>query len=165
MAQPPSRRTLANLRLRLGTFLVEIGDSRLRAVVAIAAVGAAAGFVEYIIHETLRRSTLAQSLGGLMDASIVGLAAATVTAISLFAARERRKRVLHEVRKIAELNHNVRNALQVIVHSHYGLADDHTGMVLDSVERIERTLEELFPIGKPKDEEKRRRTIPPNVTH
>ncbi len=140
----PSR-SFAGLRLRLGTFLIEILDSRLRAFVTILVTGACAGVVEFAIHQSLRYSKLGRSLGAFMDSAAVGLAAAAVASLSLFAARERRKRVLQEMRKVAELNHHVRNALQVIAHSHYGSADEHTKMVLESVERIEQTLASLFP--------------------
>ncbi len=134
-----------SFRLRLGTFIVELGDSRPRAVLAAVVMGAAAAAGEYLIHESLRYSKFGQSMGALMDATTVGLAAAVATGVWLFAARERRKQVLREISKISELNHHVRNALQVIAHSHYGSDDPHTDMVLESVDRIERTLKELFP--------------------
>jgi len=142
---PETSRVGSSVRLRLGTFLVELGDSRMRIVVASATLGACTGAVEYIVHEAFRYSQLAESLGAFMDAFVVGLAASAVATIWLYAARERRKRVLHEMGKVAELNHNVRNALQVIAHSHAGPPDAHAEMVLESVERIERTLRQLFP--------------------
>ncbi len=134
-----------SFRLRVGTFIVELGDSRLKAVLAAALIGAGAGLCEYVVHESLRYSRFGQSMDAFMDAVVVGIAAALVVSVWLFAARERRKRVLREMAKVSELNHNVRNALQVIAHSHYGVDDTHTDMVLESVDRIERTLKELFP--------------------
>lgn len=135
----------ASFRLRLGTFLVELGDSRLRVVLASALIGAGAALIEYAIHESLSYSKFGQSMGAILDATVVGVATSITVAVWLFAARERRKRVLGEMAKVSELNHNVRNALQVIAHSHYGADDPHTYMVLESVDRIERTLKELFP--------------------
>jgi hypothetical protein len=166
MAKSP-RVSRNSFRLRLGTFIVELGDSRLRAIVAAAVFGAGAGACEYLIHETLHRSRFAQSVGAFMDAAMIGITAAIAVAIWLFATRERRKQVLREMAKVKELNHNVRNALQVIAHSHYGSSDDHTDIVLESVDRIERTLKELFPGAEPPREgrvpvilsgERRRRT-------
>ena len=158
---PASQRTGGSLRLRLGTFLVELVDTRLRAALAAAFAGACAGAIEYAIHQALRYSSLAYSLGAVMDAIFVGITASVLATVWLFAARERRKRVLQDMRTIAELNHNVRNALEVIVHSHYGSDDQHTEMVLESVERIERTLRELFPTATP-DRERRSRVLIPD---
>lgn len=141
-----------SFRLRLGTFIVELGDSRLRIAFAAIAIGVAAGIGEYLVHEFFRHSRFAQSMDAFMDAAVVAVAVAVAVAIWLFAARERRKRVLSEMAKVTELNHNVRNALQVIAHSHYGSSDDHTDIVLESVDRIERTLKELFPgVQPPRD--------------
>jgi hypothetical protein len=134
-----------SLRLRLGTFIVELGDSRLRAMVAAVVFGTGAGACEYLIHQTLRRTRFAQSVDAFMDATLIGIVTAIAVAIWLFATRQRRKQVLSEMAKVTELNHHVRNALQVIAHSHYGSADDHAEIVLESVDRIERTLKELFP--------------------
>jgi hypothetical protein len=44
-----------------------------------------------------------------------------------------------------ELNHNVRNALQTIVYANQADADEQHKMIVDSVDRIDRTLRELFP--------------------
>jgi microcompartment protein CcmK/EutM len=148
MAKSPRVRG-SGFRLRLGTFIVELGDSRPRLLLAAAAVGAGAGACEYLIHEALQHSRFAQSIDALIDAMVIGIVTAIAFAIWLFAARERRKRVVSEMAKVKELNHNVRNALQVIAHSHYGSTDDHTDIVLESVDRIERTLKELFPGAEP----------------
>lgn len=143
MANSPS--AIRTLRLRLGTFLVELYGSRWKSILAVVVVGVCTGLSEYFLDIYLRRIEINQALDDLMDACVVGLASAAVAGIWLLAARERRKRVLQEMSKIAQLNHNIRNALEVIVHSHYVPGDDHTNCVLDSVESIERTLEELFP--------------------
>ena len=46
---------------------------------------------------------------------------------------------------VAELNHHVRNALQVIRESHYLPEDRQAQAVMESVDRIDRTLKHLFP--------------------
>jgi hypothetical protein len=48
--------------------------------------------------------------------------------------------------RIAELNHSVRNSLEVIVLAHYSEADlEHKGIVLECTDRIDQKLRELFP--------------------
>jgi hypothetical protein len=44
-----------------------------------------------------------------------------------------------------ELKHNVRNALQTIVYANQADADEQHKMIVDSVDRIDRTLRALFP--------------------
>lgn len=80
-----------------------------------------------------------------IDAIVIGCVAATIGALVLVGVRERRKRDIEHLRTVAELNHSVRNALEVIVHSHYLSRNDHTTEVLESVDRIDRTLRTLFP--------------------
>jgi hypothetical protein len=162
MTSPP---TGGSVRLRLGTFLIELADSRLRAALAVVVVGACGGIIEYAIHQSLRYSHFGQSFGAVADALIVALATAGMAAVWMFVARERRKRVLREVRVIAELNHNVRNALEVIAHSHYGSNDLHTEMVMESVDRIEKALAELFPSTEPAEDRRSRVLIPERRRH
>jgi hypothetical protein len=101
--------------------------------------------MEFVIHTIIRQATVSAAVLTVLDAVSVGAAVALGMGALLFATRERRKRVLREMGRVAELNHHVRNALQIIAHSHYGAESEHATMVLQSVERIEKTLKELFP--------------------
>jgi phage terminase Nu1 subunit (DNA packaging protein) len=53
--------------------------------------------------------------------------------------------VVEELARVAELNHNVRNALQVIRHSHTLERDEQAEAIVASVDRIDETLRRLFP--------------------
>jgi hypothetical protein len=60
--------------------------------------------------------------------------------------RERRARVQKQLRTIAEMNHHIRNALQVIAYA--SAASDKTQsveLISQSVERIEWALREILP--------------------
>lgn len=141
----PQFKTLS-FRFRFGTFLFQLFDSRIRIVLTGCVVGAIAAFIEFVVHEVIRTISVSEDLHAALDAISVGIALGGVACALMFVARERRKRVLRDMTRVAELNHNVRNALQVIAHSHYGVPSDHAAMVLESVERIEKTLKTLFPV-------------------
>jgi hypothetical protein len=68
-----------------------------------------------------------------------------------------------DLRRIAQLNHEVRNALQVIVYGEYESAATpaaHRTAILGSVEQIDKTLRQLFPvIGDRTDDQRRVRHI------
>jgi hypothetical protein len=88
-------------------------------------------------------------------------AAALAPLLMLIAARERRRRVVDDLRRIAQLNHEVRDALQVIVYGEYESAatpTEHRTAILGSVEQIDKTLRQLFPvIGDRVDDQRRAR--------
>ena len=75
---------------------------------------------------------------GLTAAVIAALVSLTLT-VSRRAHRERES-------KTAEVNHQVRNALQLIVNAEYGVEGaNRRGLIMESVARIDRTLRTLFP--------------------
>jgi hypothetical protein len=81
----------------------------------------------------------------ILDSIVVAAIVATLVSMVLAEARARRKSLLRHLRNVAELNHQVRNALQTIVYSNYLAPPQQAAAVLESVNRIDRTLRELFP--------------------
>jgi predicted MarR family transcription regulator len=135
------------MRYELGKAIVEVADSPLRIGCVVAGCGVIAGVFEYAIHTAAESYNASAFVHALVDASLVSVSASLVVLLVLLSARERRKRVLDDVRRIAELNHHVRNALQVVVHSQYvPPSNDQRKAVLESADRIEKTLRELFPV-------------------
>jgi len=60
--------------------------------------------------------------------------------------RMRRELIRERLRTIAEMNHHIRNALQVITYAMVAGKDDGSvEMIRDSVERIEWALREVLP--------------------
>ena len=93
---------------------------------------------------SFERPALRQALA---NAVILGIFAAFFGLLVLTAARERQHKVQDDLRRIAELNHQVRNALQVIVYGEYSPdISQRRSAVLAGVEKIEGTLRELFPL-------------------
>jgi hypothetical protein len=63
-------------------------------------------------------------------------------------AQEKQKLLEERLQKIADMNHHIRNALQVMVFYRHQITDPEAGLLLQkSIERIEWTLEEVLPRG------------------
>lgn len=107
--------------------------------------GFVAAAIEYLAHTTLLSAHLSAATGALVDAGAIGVLFSALVWVMLVGARARRKVVLRHLRVVAELNHHVRNALQLIVDSHYLPPPQQTEAILASVSRIDRTLRLLFP--------------------
>jgi hypothetical protein len=77
---------------------------------------------------------------------LVGLAAAVVSVVLLSARRERRRVLRKEIERIVEVNHRLRNALQVITDAHFDETDEaRKRMISDMVVSMDLTLKQLFP--------------------
>jgi hypothetical protein len=88
-----------------------------------------------------------QGLLGL-DAVLSGVLAGVMVWILLGLVHGRRRRLIEYVRRVADLNHHIRNALQVIV---YQATLAHTDpeqiqQVENAVRRVDAALHEIFPI-------------------
>jgi hypothetical protein len=59
--------------------------------------------------------------------------------------QQRREYVRHKVEVIADMNHHVRNALQVISLSTHGNGKEEISVIRNSVNRIQWALRELLP--------------------
>jgi len=83
-----------------------------------------------------------------LDAGSVGFLVGAITYIEIIAVQFRRKRVSREMQTIAELNHQVRNALQIIAYAaRVPEAENQVQIIDDCIRRIDGTLKELFPIS------------------
>jgi hypothetical protein len=59
--------------------------------------------------------------------------------------QQRREYVRHKVEVIADMNHHVRNALQIISLTTHGKDKQEIGAIRESVNRIQWALRELLP--------------------
>lgn len=143
------------MRYHLGKAIVELTDSPYRIAAVVLSCGVGVGLLDYAIHSAALRANASELAKGIFNATIIAFAAAIIVLLVLLSTRERRRRVLDDVRKIAQLNHHIRNALEVVVQSQYVPSSaEQRSAVLASAERIDRTLRELFPIiGEREDEQ------------
>ena len=131
--------------LRLGRLVGYSCDTPLRTAVAVVVVGLAVGLFNFGVDQALIQFQISPDLHSGVQAAIAGVGAAVATLLILLAIRERRRRIADELSRVAELNHTLRNALEVIIGSHYPDDEQHNHMVLESARRIDAKLKELFP--------------------
>jgi hypothetical protein len=63
-------------------------------------------------------------------------------------AQEEQRLLQQRLQKISEMNHHVRNALQVVAFYRHQISDPAAGrLIQESIDRIEWTLEEVLPRG------------------
>ncbi len=132
---------------KLGALIGKVSDRPLFTCVATLVGGLVFSVLEYSVMSGLARSGLTPERQTLVDAATIGSGAAVVLWVLLLGVRARRRRVAEDLARIAELNHEIRNALQVITHVQYLTASREREMVLTSVSRIDAVLKRLFPIG------------------
>lgn len=106
--------------------LIAAGTAKLATVLFLARLGTPPRFMEY------------------QDAVITGILAAALVWAFLEVERARRREQQRQIQVVADLNHNVRNALAVILASEYLCQTDKATAILQGVERIDRTLQAIL---------------------
>lgn len=135
---------------------IQLHDSIWRIAATAVAVGVAAGVMEYLIHTTIMDFALPPLMLAVLDSSVAAFIAAVAMFFVLVEGRARRRILLEHLRNVAHLNHEVRNALQLIVYSKYLAPQEQAEAVLNGVNRIDRTLKDLFPaVQEPSEREVR----------
>ena len=135
------------MRYAFGKSVARLANSPLWIAGVVALFAVSAGLFEFLIHRLVLRTGASPAAQSLLDAAIVGVAAAFAPLLVLLVVRERHRRVLEDLRRIAEVNHHVRNALQAIVYNEYlPRSEDTKKAVLAGVDRIDNILQELFPV-------------------
>jgi hypothetical protein len=105
------------------------------------------GLSEYELSHWLLDIHSPVDLDCFLQAVIVALGAGLALWLILRGLINQRRLMEDELRRVAELNHHLRNALEVIVLAHHSAADrEHQAMVLECVNRIDQKLRELFPV-------------------
>jgi hypothetical protein len=131
---------------RLGTFLVEVSDTRRGRILLVLAIAAIASTIEYILHIAIFTYVPHEGLGRLLDSLTIGLVVAIITIIEIKAVQKRRTKVMEDMRVVRELNHHVRNALQIISYAaRVPETKQQVAIIDESVARIDSTLKALFP--------------------
>lgn len=141
-------------------FLQALALSPMRIALVVILFGLSAGVLEFAIHLAVMQAGVSPLVEATIAATLVALAAALLPLLVLLTARERHRKVLDDLRKIAQLNHHVRNALQTIMYSEY-LPDSEANrtVVLEGVDRVGRILQELFPAVGERVEDKKWKVI------
>ena len=111
------------MRATLAPLLVAVLKSRLRLWSAIIAFAVLFGCFEFFVSRWLVGMNLPAIQKCILLAMIVGVGAGFAVWLVFLGIIDRRRMVADELRRIAELNHSVRNSLEVIALAHYSAED------------------------------------------
>ena len=101
------------------------------------------GAIQFLLHILLVSVGVRPIADTLMDAFLVGFLFGVVSWVLLAGIQARQVRLSRELEQISELNHEIRNALQVITDAHFDIDAKRRVMVLESVTRIDGVLKRL----------------------
>lgn len=135
------------MRAILARAVAFILQSPLRIGLAVLSATFLIGLFEFAVARWLIEIHLSPNLHCAVQAATPALGAGFALWLILLGLMDRRRMIEDELRRVAELNHHLRNALEVIVLAHHSVADrEHQAMVLECVKRIDQKLRELFPV-------------------
>ncbi len=136
---PEARSTLKTVVRHLTTFARGPAPAALAAWVVVFAIHAALGFS----FSKGRAHRIAILFDAGVTAAVIAVLVSLILTVSRRAYRQRESNT-------AEVNHQVRNALQLIVNAESSAeGTNRRGLVMESVARIDRTLRKLFPPSRP----------------
>jgi hypothetical protein len=141
MGQPVSEKRAAVARL-LPTF-----ESSLVVNVTLLASGAIAGILEFITHIAVSHMKTPPAFHAFIDSSVVSLMTIALVGVCIASVKARRQAIAEQIRIASDLNHHLRNALQVIANSHYLPEEKQGQAVIASLDRIDEALKRLSSVG------------------
>jgi hypothetical protein len=120
-------------------------DSRTRLIVLCVCVVVLVWMVGYSFDRLLAKDGVTRTDILLTSNALTGIVAGFLFFSLTNYERLRRKLVRERLHTIAEMNHHIRNALQVITYATVAGHDESVEMIRSSVERIEWALREVLP--------------------
>lgn len=130
---------------QLGSLIGRASDTPTHTAITVMLSTLVFGIVEFTIHMGLAHVGVPATADAVFDSALCGVSFGLLLWLFLAAIRERRQRIREELTRISEVNHEIRNALQIITHSHFNAETQHRDMVIDSVNRIDAVLKRIFP--------------------
>ena len=104
------------------------------------------GLLQFAVSNWFIGANLNPRLHAALQASIVALGAGFAFWVILTGLVERLRNLETQLHRVAELNHSVRNSLEVIVLAHHAATVcENKNIVLECTEKIDQKLRELFP--------------------
>lgn len=132
--------------LPLADFISRVADRRSATVAFSLAMTGIFGTIVVLAERASLRSSAPRDARTLFQASTTGLTAGVVAFVLLSARKERQAILRDELRRMVELNHSLRNSLQIITDAQFTEADQNRRqMMFDTVKSMNTTLQQLFP--------------------
>src|SRR5215471_1272330 len=120
-------------------------DSRIRLLVLCVCVVMLVWIVGFGFDRLLARDGVTRTDILVMSNALTGIVAGFLFFSLTNNERLRRKTVQGQLRTIAEMNHHIRNSLQVITYAAAADSEESVELIRNSVERIEWALREVLP--------------------
>ncbi len=114
-------------------------------IVSASLAACVAGLVEFAIPIILTQLKVSRLSAEIENAVLAGAITGMFVWALLVMFSWRRRYMRTKLQVVAELNHELRNALEVILHSGYLPDGQRYPALLSSAERIDKALEELLP--------------------
>ncbi len=131
---------------RVGRFLLQARERGPERIAIVLGAFLVFGAIDFAVEFFLNVMQVRLAVHGIVDGVIVGGIAAVLAWVLLEATRKERRRLRTAVEQEARLNHEIRNALEVIGQAGYLSSDVNLKCVVtDSVQRIESILKEHAP--------------------
>src|SRR5512142_1774978 len=128
---------------QIGEFMVRTTDTRFGRALFAAVLAVIVGGTEVAIHVFAEGLTNHHRAVAAVDGLLIAAVVFFLTYIQARAVTERRGHLVDEFRKVADLNHNVRNALQQIQLAAHVASDDQLEIINSAVEKIDLTIRRL----------------------
>lgn len=122
-------------------------DKRIKNVFLFSAVACPTGLLSVALDVLLAKSRIPGFFVAMWPHLVVGTAAGILSVQVVILVHERREVVQDRLCKLADMNHHVRNALEIVAF--YGTQGSPAAaqLVSDAVKRIEWALREVLPKG------------------
>ena len=130
---------------QIGILIGHASDTPAHTIITVVIGTAAFALVEFIFHIALASLGVPILADAVVDAGLCGLTFGILLWVALAAIRERRLRVREDLDRISDVNHEIRNALEIITQCQFNAEPTHREMVLESVNRIDAVLKRTFP--------------------
>jgi len=145
----------------LGESIGRISDKKSWSLLFSFGITAFFGLFAFSVELSLEAGGISNDTRAAFQGCIVGTGTGIVSYLLLAARRERRNMVRAELSRVAELNHHLRNSLQIIVGAHYIAQDEeHARMMLTTVQTMDQVLKRLFPTAGVERRAMQRSSIP-----
>ncbi len=128
---------------RVGDFINKAAEDRKHQVALSVTISIILFAVDFVLEYLMASAQISIAAHATIEAILVAGCSGLSAWLLLEAARTRRRRLRRELQESARLNHEIRNALEVIAHAGYLVNDVVYGRAIaDSVERIRKSLED-----------------------